>query len=157
MTDYAAMVRGLLGDLSLAPARAYMAQAPKAPQSMGLLGQIHNAIDPVQAFGGYGGLAAMALPPGAPKRPVLAPAIKIGDKIFAGKPGQIHADVGSEMFRSGFYDRPRPNDAPMESGFVDSAGNYLTREEALAYVGGKRPTKGRDTDPSRLHAFELQG
>ena len=47
-----------------APADAYNAQAPKAPQSMGVMGQIHNAIDPVQAFGGYGGLMAMALPPG---------------------------------------------------------------------------------------------
>jgi hypothetical protein len=67
--NYQAMANqlmGWLGDATLAPARAYMAQAPKAPSSMGLLGDIHNAIDPVQAFGGYGGLAAMALPPGGP-------------------------------------------------------------------------------------------
>ena len=49
------------------PAQAYMAQSPKAPPSMGLLGQIHNAIDPVGLLGGYGGLAAMALPFGTPK------------------------------------------------------------------------------------------
>jgi hypothetical protein len=79
---------GLLGDLTLAPARAYMAEAPKAPLSMGLLGDIHNAIDPVNAFGGYGGLAAMALPPGAPR----------GSMVKTG-----HARIGGETAESNGY------------------------------------------------------
>jgi hypothetical protein len=61
------LMAGLLEQMFTAPYRAMEAQAPKAPSSMGVLGDIHNAIDPVQAMGGYGGLLAMALPPGAPK------------------------------------------------------------------------------------------
>lgn len=61
MTDYYSMLRSAF----LAPANAMMAQPPKANLGGGLLERLHNAIDPVQAMGGYGSLAAMALPPGA--------------------------------------------------------------------------------------------
>lgn len=62
MTDYNSLWKAMQEGF-LAPARAYMAQSPKGPP--GLLGDIHRAIDPVNAFGGYGGLLAMAVPPGA--------------------------------------------------------------------------------------------
>jgi hypothetical protein len=68
MADYNKMweqLQGILGDIALAPARGMMAQPPE-PQGMGILGEIHKAIDPVRAFGGYGNMAAMALPPGRP-------------------------------------------------------------------------------------------
>lgn len=52
-------------DMLTAPARG-MAAMPSEQnmEQLGLLGKIHKAIDPVQAFGGYGSLTAMALPPG---------------------------------------------------------------------------------------------
>jgi hypothetical protein len=70
MTDYSSLVK----DLFTAPARGMMAQpepvnanalAPQGSVGNWLL-KAHNALDPVQAMGGYGNLAAMALPPGAP-------------------------------------------------------------------------------------------
>jgi hypothetical protein len=63
MTDYNAMIRQLF----TAPARGMTAQPPKANLGGGMIEKLHNAIDPVQAMGGYGNLAAMALPPGAPR------------------------------------------------------------------------------------------
>jgi hypothetical protein len=74
---------GLL-DYFFAPGRAMMAQPPQT-QGLGLLGSIHRAIDPVKAFGGYGGLLAMALPPGAAKKPAIQPI-------------SIHDMHGGEMF-----------------------------------------------------------
>ena len=62
---------GSLSEFLLGPARAYAARPPQT-QSLGLLGDIHNAIDPAQAFGGYGGLLAMAVPPGSAKLPGMA-------------------------------------------------------------------------------------
>jgi hypothetical protein len=67
MTDYNAMLRQLF----TAPARGMTAQPPQANFGSGLLGNMltkaHGLLDPVQAMGGYGNLAAMALPPGAPR------------------------------------------------------------------------------------------
>lgn len=67
MPDYKKMVE----ELFLAPAKAYSAQSPTANFGGGLLGNFltkaHQAIDPVNSLGGYGGLLAMALPPGAGK------------------------------------------------------------------------------------------
>jgi hypothetical protein len=68
MTDYNAMIRALF----TAPARGMTAQPPKANLGGGMIEKLHNALDPVQAMGGYGNLAAMALPPGAPKMPKMA-------------------------------------------------------------------------------------
>lgn len=67
--DYRKMVE----ELFLAPARGWVAQSPEAPMQRlknegGLLGELAYSLDPVSAFGGYGGLAAMALPPGASGR-----------------------------------------------------------------------------------------
>lgn len=87
MPDYRKMVE----DLFLAPAKGYLAQAPQAPKSMGLLGQIHNAIDPVNMLGGYGGLLAMGLPPGKPGG-------KIPNVTKAG-----HAKIGGETAESNGY------------------------------------------------------
>lgn len=104
-TDYSALAEFLLGTAQ-APARAFMAQAPKAPSSLGLLGDIHNAIDPVQAFGGYGGLMAMALPPGTGKlrampKPKSLPKdieIKTIPNEFGGlKVQAIHTPTGKEI------------------------------------------------------------
>lgn len=74
MADYNKLwedMQGLLGSALLAPARGMMAQSPEADFGGGLLGNFltkaHKAIDPVNALGGYGNVAAMALPPGAPK------------------------------------------------------------------------------------------
>src|SRR5262245_18718314 len=50
-------------DILTAPARAMVAQ-PRKRNIPGILGRIHEAIDPVQAFAGYGGMLAMALHPG---------------------------------------------------------------------------------------------
>jgi hypothetical protein len=61
MTDYNAMIRALF----TAPARGMTAQPPQANLGGGMIEKLHNALDPVQAMGGYGNLAAMALPPGA--------------------------------------------------------------------------------------------
>lgn len=114
MPDY----RKMAEELFLAPARAYMAQSPQAPQ--GLLGDVHRAIDPVNMFGGYGGLLAMGLPVGA--KPSLSPRISLVDKghladfgndavlhYAFGRDGQIHlTDInapkgqpirGSDMLR----------------------------------------------------------
>lgn len=68
MPDYRKMVE----ELFLAPARGWVAQSPEAPMQRlknegGLLGELAYSLDPVSAFGGYGGLAAMAFPPGSPK------------------------------------------------------------------------------------------
>jgi hypothetical protein len=61
---------GLLTDLFTAPYRAMEAQPPQANFGSGVLGNMltkaHGLLDPVQAMGGYGNLAAMALPPGSP-------------------------------------------------------------------------------------------
>ena len=65
---YAPRLLQLLEKAALAPARGYLAQSPQADFGGGRLGnaltQAHKAIDPVNAMGGYGGLLAMALPPG---------------------------------------------------------------------------------------------
>jgi hypothetical protein len=45
---------GEMADLLLAPARLMTMQGPKMP---GMWGKIHDAIDPVQAFGGYGNMS----------------------------------------------------------------------------------------------------
>jgi hypothetical protein len=88
MTDYNAMIRQLF----TAPARAMTAQPPKANLGGGMIEKLHNAIDPVQAMGGYGNLAAMALPPGAPK-------VKIPSVTKTG-----HAKIGGETAESnGFF------------------------------------------------------
>jgi hypothetical protein len=77
MTDYNAMLRQLF----TAPARGMTAQPPQANFGSGLLGNMltkaHGLLDPVQAMGGYGNLAAMALPPGAP-RAALVPKGPLG-------------------------------------------------------------------------------
>ena len=89
MTDY----WGMLKSLALAPANAMMAQPPKANLGGGLMEKLHNAIDPVQAFGGYGNMMAMALPMGRiqsarhpglnilrnPKRPQIENLLKKSD------------------------------------------------------------------------------
>lgn len=61
-------------DIITAPARVMAAQSASAPKELGFLGRLHDAIDPVKAFGGYGALGAMALPMGravALPRPVI--------------------------------------------------------------------------------------
>jgi hypothetical protein len=45
---------GEMVDLLLGPARVMTMQGPEMP---GMWGKLHNAIDPVQAFGGYGNMA----------------------------------------------------------------------------------------------------
>src|SRR3990167_10976222 len=71
---YAPSLLKALERVALAPARGYLAQSPQANFGGGWLGnaltQAHKAIDPVNAMGGYGGLLAMALPPGTAKMPV---------------------------------------------------------------------------------------
>ena len=89
IADYGSLAEFLLG-----PARAYAARPPQT-QSLGLLGDIHNAIDPVQAFGGYGGLLAMATPFGAetprPAPPMLPESIQIAraKNMGAAKPEEV--------------------------------------------------------------------
>jgi hypothetical protein len=89
MTDYNAMIRQLF----TAPARAMTAQPPKANLGGGLLEKLHNAVDPVQALGGYGNMAAMALPPGAKANPALRLPQLAKDAVDAGS---------FEAFRRGF-------------------------------------------------------
>ena len=68
-------------EIALAPARAMAAQSPEIPETGSGLGNIlldmHRAIDPVGAFGGYGNMAAMALPPGASRAtPKIGPSFQ---------------------------------------------------------------------------------
>lgn len=57
-----------LKEIFLAPARGMSATPSHNLDALGIWGKIHKAIDPVQAFGGYGNIAAMALPGGTPGR-----------------------------------------------------------------------------------------
>lgn len=101
MPDY----RKMAEDLFLAPARGWLSQAPKAPPSMGLLGDIHNAIDPVNVFSGYGGLLAMALPPGAtaPKLSGMRAPKKLYRGIVEGYQGDGSSGLGTFHLGKGLY------------------------------------------------------
>jgi hypothetical protein len=113
-------------DMVTAPARGMAAMPPDMAQ-LGLLGELHQAIDPVQAFGGYGNLAAMALPPGGPRptAPKLVPAFRSGNgRVVSGKVGQTHADLPDEVIT-------RPDS---DVGFATPDGRFLTRKEALEFV-----------------------
>jgi hypothetical protein len=131
MTDY----NSLLRDLFTAPARGMTAQPPQADFGSGLLGSFltkaHGTLDPVQAMGGYGNLAAMAFPPGAWPKPLplgrtryrtLAPAIKFKEGVVTAERGKHHVDVmdAGEAAGKTFLD----------DGWVDQrTGQYLTRQE----------------------------
>jgi hypothetical protein len=115
---------GLLESAFTAPYRAMEAQAPQAPQSMGLIGRIHNAIDPVQAMGGYGGLLAMALPPGKP--------VKMDMPLFHGSP-TLKSGPAFEAGRSAAAPRTDP-------GYLGRA-MYFTPQEWIAKHYAK-PAKG---------------
>lgn len=66
MPDYSQMVNRLLGNWD-APARAYNALSPSVDFGGGFLGNFltkaHQAIDPVNAMGGYGGVLGAVVPP----------------------------------------------------------------------------------------------
>lgn len=103
MTDY----WGLLSNAFTAPARGMTAMPPKANLGGGLLEMLHNKLDPVQAFGGYGALAAMALPPGV--RPKVGASFEslgsdLGTLYHAGKSKVVQVDPAKLQSRdSGFY------------------------------------------------------
>jgi hypothetical protein len=142
--NYSQMANSLMrgaGNALLAPARGYMQQAPQAPNSLGLLGQIHNAIDPVQAFGGYGGLLAMALPPGG-----------VGMKPMR---GYHHTSADFEKFspaasrdrQGAVYFSPHPNKgfnnmhqfwADLRAGKAyDTRGNPISKQLVEMFESGK--------------------
>ncbi len=117
-----------LANFIFKPAEWYNAQAPKAPPSMGIMGDIHNAIDPVQAFGGYGGLTAMALPPGkAPSGlPVLRRAgAEVGEDLTAlSRQGHVYRGMTKTEF-----------DATVGSGNgIKSRGDYSHSSEGTSFA-----------------------
>jgi hypothetical protein len=59
-----------------------------------------------------------------PQERVIAPAMRVGDKIFAGEPGESHGDVYN---RYGI-------ESGASSGFVTSEGRFLNRDQASAFV-----------------------
>lgn len=122
--DYSTLAKWLLGNWD-APARAYMAPAPQAPPSMGLLGRIHNAIDPVNAMGGYGGLMAMALPPGKP--------VKMDMPLFHGSPTMRPGDA---------FDFAKQSAAPRTDPGYLGRGMYFTPQEWIAKHYAKSPQGG---------------
>jgi hypothetical protein len=146
MTDYNAMLRQLF----TAPARG-MTAAPQTGQLPGLLGRIHDAIDPVQAMGGYGNLAAMALPPGAPKvKPQLVVARKLPDgSIKYGRPGQTHADL-IEARRA--QDYKTIDDSQM--GFAVDGGPFLSRSEAMDWFAANNPAASKFVSKKRPVSME---
>jgi len=94
---------------------------------------LHNAIDPVKAMGGYGNLAAMALPVGRmPMMPSLVVARRMADgTIRYGKPGQTHADL---LTKSDTLMSKRDAEIGNQMGFAIPGGQYMTRHEAASFV-----------------------
>ncbi len=66
--------------------------------------------------------------PTGPKKPlnqvVKAPAIKVGQNIYVGKPGELHADIA--LAHPEIID----SDEDLDSGFIDHQDQYMTRAEA---------------------------
>lgn len=75
---------------------------------------------------------------------MLRPAIRTGDKIEVGEPGETHQDILDRMApepREGETVTPEP-DAEAEHGFIDQQGNFLNRKEARTFVNEKEPRVG---------------
>ena len=87
---------------------------------------------------------------GKPPSKGLVPALRIEDKTYRGKLGEAHSTI-VERLRLGDY-----LDEKIGSGFVGPEGKYLTRQEALNYLGGGesesfayKRKRLLDLDPSR--------
>src|SRR3990167_8851162 len=109
---YAPSLLKALERVALAPARGYLAQSPQADFGGGWLGnaltQAHKNIDPVNAMGGYGGLLAMALPPGraiGPRKPVSKPSpLSLDEQIkMASEAGYTKAQMREHLSKNVSY------------------------------------------------------
>jgi hypothetical protein len=125
MTDYNAMIRALF----TAPARGMTAQPPQANLGGGMIEKLHNALDPVQAMGGYGNLAAMALPPGAAKIPKTMPLAEFTEGRI--RPSQTTVDWGGVkkyMKRIKGGERPEVEISPTVGTRFEGHGDYRIKD-----------------------------
>jgi hypothetical protein len=140
MTDYNAMIRQLF----TAPARAMTAQPPQANLGGGMIEKLHNALDPVQAMGGYGNMMAMALPPGV--KPIRGSAFEtigseLGTLYHGGKSKISSVDQSKLQSRDyGFYGK----------------GFYTTTNPTYAKAYGGRVSKFSLGDESRVLEASLK-
>lgn len=110
-------VPGQLSENDLAKAQANDANAFERTND--LAGIVMGGGMPVAALGA-GGTLGMA---GS-----LKPALKIGDKIYSGKIGDLHADVFDKYASKGL------EDGPLKEGFVDASGKWYSRSAATRYA-----------------------
>jgi len=116
------MARWLLGNWDI-PARAYFAQSPEPPKTNSLLGDMllkaHGLIDPVNSFGGYGGLLGMALPMGSAPKAAL-PELPL--RAYHGTKADFATfDLNrAKPFEPGVFFSPDPETASLYAGYSDS-------------------------------------
>jgi hypothetical protein len=93
----------------------------------------------ISALAGTGGLAGTGTRAAGEavlgSSPILRPALKIGDKIYKGKPGQEHLDVLPPEMYPEFQRAAMAGEdlGKYEFGFMNHKGQFLDREKALDY------------------------
>jgi hypothetical protein len=136
---------GEMADLLLAPARLMTMQGPKMP---GMWGKIHDAIDPVQAFGGYGNMSTAIM--GGP----MAKTANLNQLAFAKAAEKAKIPSATIWEATGWHKNPKDGQWRFE---IPDNKAHLWSETAAAVGAGARGVNmkgpGRFSHPDLYAAY----